>query len=1147
MQKFGRYEIIEEIGRGGMAVVYLARDIEGDAQEIALKVLQREYASQDRIHARFTREVQTISKLKHPAIVPVFDNGEVEGRPYLIMRHMSGGSLKDLLSNGPLDLETSNTIIERISGALQEAHEQGVVHRDIKPGNILFDENGQSYLADFGIAKVLLTDETTLTATGVGVGTPSYMSPEQIQGRREIDARSDIYSMGVVLFEMLTGKKPYAGETPIQVIFMQVSDPIPDILEYVPELPEGTASVIYKAMAKAPEERYQRVNHLVAAVREVVLGERERKRREEEDRIQREKEEEERRLRLEREEEERRQAAIEAEKQRIAALEVEERKKAEAELKRKQELEAERERQKQAELQRQQAFEAERKKKEEAEAERLRIAEEKKQQQEAKRAERQAQKEARRQAKLEHKLQADVTTDELELPIQKKKLPWWAVASIAFVVVGLGGFAWIHSTQGQANAGSAIASIEMDETQVDGAASLEATLTLSASETSNGESLNANDLEVNGRLIAFSSTRSGSSDIWTVDVDSGDLVQLTDDSNSDTQPDWSPDGSKLVYFSVSDASGGGKFWMVDYDGNNLVALTEVSHDNSPSWSPDGTKIAFISTRTDNVEIWVMDSDGSNLVQLTDNPAYDRSPTWSPDSIQIAFQSDNGGPSDIWVMNVDGSNLAQLTDSSAQYFDPVWSPDGSRIAFYSDRSGYYNIWVMDADGSNLVQLTDSLAGDYFPTWSPDSSQIAFQSYRGGQSDIWIMDADGSNLLQLTDDFGDELDLSWQPASNSEKENPPPVSSNPGNVDANKIIFSSDRSGNQDIWSMNSDGTNLIQLTNDSAMDVNPISSPDGSKILFYSYRSGNLRYWMMNSDGSNQFMLADEPGFGNPVWSPNSDRIVFNSYRMENIDLWVVNVDGSNLVDIFNSGNIQTSPYFDPRSKTWLPDGSKLIFTSIQNGNNDILMINADGIDLINLTDSAYNEWAPSLSSDGSKIAFISDRSGKDDIWVMDADGSNLFNLTYSIEFDISYNFAWSPVGSKIAFQTDLSDIHDILVIDVDGSNLVNLTNSTEFGISYNFAWSPDGSKIAFQSDLSNNNDIWVINSDGSNLVNLSNGLVNEGYSYYVWSLNGDYIAFKSDFDGQFDIWVVDVGGGNLLQLTDDSANETYFSWLPITY
>lgn len=269
MERIGRYEIISELGRGGMAAVYRAHDPRF-GRDVAIKVLPHSFTQNPNLVARFEREAQTIAALDHPAIVPVYDFGEQEGQRYLVMRLMTGGSLKGRIRANPFSIEQIIPILRRVGAALEHAHAQGVVHRDLKPDNILFDQYDDAYLADFGIAHL---SRSSMTITGARIGTPTYMSPEQLTGEVALDGRSDIYSLGIVLFEMLTGNPPFRADTPAQVMMKHVTEPVPHILDLKPDLPADVEAIISRALAKDREQRYGSAAELVAAVVQLVDSE----------------------------------------------------------------------------------------------------------------------------------------------------------------------------------------------------------------------------------------------------------------------------------------------------------------------------------------------------------------------------------------------------------------------------------------------------------------------------------------------------------------------------------------------------------------------------------------------------------------------------------------------------------------------------------------------------------------------------------------------------------------------------------------------------------------------------------------------------------------------------------------------------------
>ena len=269
LTRIGRYTLQGELGHGGMAAVYRAYD-PSFKREVAIKILPREFLHEPTFRARFQREAQTIAALEHAAIVPVYDYGEEDGQPYLVMRLMAGGSLAERIDRGPLSLAETVEILSRIAPALDRAHAQGIIHRDLKPANILFDADGYPYIGDFGIAK-LTQASTQLSGTGL-MGTPAYMAPEQVRGDKQIDGRADLYALGAMLYHMLSGQRPYESDTPMGMALKHVTEPPPLVRSVRPDLPPALDGVLAKAMAKDRGQRYGTAAELLAALRAVLAA-----------------------------------------------------------------------------------------------------------------------------------------------------------------------------------------------------------------------------------------------------------------------------------------------------------------------------------------------------------------------------------------------------------------------------------------------------------------------------------------------------------------------------------------------------------------------------------------------------------------------------------------------------------------------------------------------------------------------------------------------------------------------------------------------------------------------------------------------------------------------------------------------------------
>jgi serine/threonine-protein kinase len=259
----GQYYVTAQIGKGGMATVYQATQT-SMKRTVAIKVLPRTLTHEEKFLERFYREVQIVASLQHPYILPVYDYGEYDGSPYIVMAYMSGGTLADLIAQeGAMKPGEVMRMVQQMADALDYAHSKGVIHRDFKPYNVLLDENRNTYLTDFGLAKISEASQQ-LTATGI-LGTPSYMAPEQAEPN-ELTPAADVYALGVTTFHMLTGRIPYEAPTPLGILMAHMTQPIPDIRKMRPDLPEETQLVIDRSMAKSVDGRFPAAGALAQAL-----------------------------------------------------------------------------------------------------------------------------------------------------------------------------------------------------------------------------------------------------------------------------------------------------------------------------------------------------------------------------------------------------------------------------------------------------------------------------------------------------------------------------------------------------------------------------------------------------------------------------------------------------------------------------------------------------------------------------------------------------------------------------------------------------------------------------------------------------------------------------------------------------------------
>ena len=271
-QSLGRYTLVERLGEGGMAVVYKAHDTRLD-RDVAIKIIRSGAFPADimgEVLKRFEREAKSLAKLSHPNIVKVHDYGEHEGSPYLVMEYMPGGTLGKILGK-PIPWQTALRLLLPVARGVEYAHRHGIVHRDIKPANILITENGDPMLSDFGIAKLFEADQTThLTGTGMAVGTPEYMAPEQWDGKPSL--QSDLYSLGIVLYELVTGRKPYIANTPMSLLIKQATEPLPSPHQFVEDLPEALEALLVKSLARDPRDRFADMQTLIDAMEALLAS-----------------------------------------------------------------------------------------------------------------------------------------------------------------------------------------------------------------------------------------------------------------------------------------------------------------------------------------------------------------------------------------------------------------------------------------------------------------------------------------------------------------------------------------------------------------------------------------------------------------------------------------------------------------------------------------------------------------------------------------------------------------------------------------------------------------------------------------------------------------------------------------------------------
>jgi len=740
-----RYRIERELGQGGMAIVYLAEDLKHH-RRVAVKVLRPELAASLGAE-RFLREIEIAATLRHPHILPLFDSGITAGphaEPssrraaeffYYVMPYVEGESLRDRLNRETqLPLDAALQIAREVGDALSYAHHRGVVHRDIKPENILL-ESGHAVVTDFGIARaVSVAGDKRLTETGLIVGTAAYMSPEQAAGDREIDGRSDLYSLGCVLFEMLAGQPPFTGPTVQSVVHQHVTAPPPPVTQFRPAVPAAVVDALTRALAKTPADRFNPLAQFTAALGGTGASQAAPARRP-------------------------RAAVIGLIVLALAAATI-----LMARLSggnRPPVIE------RTTQISRDPGLEVD----PALSPDGAMVA--------------YAAGPPTRMQIFVRQVTGGRTVALTGDSTLNHRWPRWSPdgSRIAYqtgtgietvpalggqpkVVVRfsedtvwtpgsgrLAGFAWspdgrrIAYASGFVAGGIVIAPLDAGESRHLSAVRDVHSLAWSP----DGAALAA--VSDNPEFVFGDAYfgNEGASSIWIVPVDGRDPVRVTGDQHLNMSPQWSPDGRHL--FWVSTRGGGRDIYRIRVRGAGTPAgtpdrLTTGADALTMSLSADGTRLAYSSFRTFS-NIWSLPIPTTGPVSIREARAVTRGRQTietvdiSADGRWLVFDSDRNGNFDIYRLPVGGEEPVQLTSDSAADFSPKWSPDGRFIAFHSLRHGNRDVFTMAADGSGLIRRTSSAAHELDPDWSHDGKALVLQYF----DTLGVLGASGFVTLSL----------------------------------------------------------------------------------------------------------------------------------------------------------------------------------------------------------------------------------------------------------------------------------------------------------------------------------------------------------------------------------------------------------------
>jgi eukaryotic-like serine/threonine-protein kinase len=913
-QLIGHCRVLSFLGAGGMGEVYLAED-EKLKRRIALKVLPVDYTrNQDRLR-RFQQEAQAASALNHPNILTIHELGEVSGQQFIATEFVEGETLRQRLKREGLSLGEALDIAIQTASALAAAHKAGIVHRDIKPENIMLRPDGYVKVLDFGLAK--LTDQHERTpharvvdksniSSGLVMGTVKYMSPEQAQGS-SVDARSDIFSLGVMLYEMVAGRLPFEGETTSDLIAAILEEEPPPLTQFSPNAPKELQHIVTRSLRKDKQGRYQTVEELLIGLTNL-------------------------------------KQALQLEFRRLSSMQPG------------------------------------------------------------------ARQEAVAQSRIPtSKLEAIATTPSVEYLISefKQHKAGASLALAALVIITVGISFGLYKFSKVSKAGIPFQNIAVTKF------------------TNFGDARQPS-ISRDGKYVVYAkgsdTEGAGKFSLWLRAVGTTSEVRVvppTEGTFSGTT--FSPDG-KYLYYSARLTNQPFAAFMIPVLGGNATKLPLKREPRGISFSPDGKRLAYLNGKflEGKSSVVIANADGTEEREIMTRQAPDyfwlnTEVSWSPDGKLIACVGQNRTESfpHVFEINVEARTERPLTRQKWTNLRGVaWLPDmsGLLVVAAEETSSISQIWQISYPSGEARRITNDTVNYSGLDLAADGKTLVIARVEAPTS-VWVMPVEttqsaaaNSGALSVATSNAKQINVANLSGTAYFEANDARLCWTPDG----RIVYMSEESGNADIWSMNSDGSDRKQLTTDPHWDTAAVVSPDGRYIAFMSNRASAENIWLMDIDGGNQRRLTNKFIERIPDFSADSKWVFFDSWETGKETIWKVPVEGGEPIQVVaDLSDLQAIS----------PDGSLLAYISLS---------------------------APSGINPGSMKLFIAPSDGGPPIKSLDTHG---------------YEYYWSPNRRSLTFRSNRDDLFNLWEQPLDGTEPRQLTNFTSEGI-LTHAWSRDGKQLA---------------------------------------------------------------------------------------